>query len=714
MSNNEQDIDTKQEGFLGRWARRKAAAQAEHEQPVLPEDTPTPPPVATEEGLLQQDSEDTEAPLPNKEASANPPLTDADMPPLETLTEDSDYTGFMSPEVSEELRKLALRKLFQGSAFHHRDGLDDYDDDFTKFAKLGDIVTSDMKHMAEVEAKRALEASMKNNSNNNGEVLMQTPRQAALANLEQFNADPTGQVEYQSQGSVLLIGGETAIETAIQLEMTIPPKVLLTEDSESANGNSFVTPRGERDIELSGWLGNFEARLTDKSGKTETLQADIVLDFSADGYLQQPLKPPGYFHPGTDQDETQLTATLAEVSELKGTFAKPRYFDYNADICAHSSSGLPGCQRCIEACPTEAIISIGAKIEVNPHLCQGGGTCATVCPTGAIRYNYPAPGHHINQLRRMLNAWRDAGGEDVTLLLHSSENPLEVNSLPQHILPFELEELASAGAELWAAALSFGAKQILLLDDEQTPVISRQSLRHQLSILSTQLSGLGYPDNVVRLIPALPADVLEQQSILEARDSDPLMPYFPPATQAGMNDKRQQWMLALDHLYKHAPQAEDNIPLPTGSPFGTLKVDQEKCTLCMACTTICPAQALSGGSESPQLRIHPANCVQCGLCASGCPEQAIKLQPQYIANRELRQRPQLLHEESAFNCISCGKPFASQKIISTMLAKLQEHYMFQNDRAKQRLKMCEDCRVVDIVQDDEAMGQPSLGTIMKG
>ena len=73
------------------------------------------------------------------------------------LTPDSDYTGFLSPEVSESLRRLALRKLFQGAEFNVRDGLDDYDQDFTSFAKLGDIITADMKHLLEQELRRAEE-----------------------------------------------------------------------------------------------------------------------------------------------------------------------------------------------------------------------------------------------------------------------------------------------------------------------------------------------------------------------------------------------------------------------------------------------------------------------------------------------------------------------------------------------------------------------------
>ena len=83
-----------------------------------------------------------------------PVLTDADMPDLDTLDENSDYSGFLSPGVSDRLRKLALRKLFSSAGFNIRDGLDDYDDDFTRFTPLGDMVTADMKHRAEVAERR--------------------------------------------------------------------------------------------------------------------------------------------------------------------------------------------------------------------------------------------------------------------------------------------------------------------------------------------------------------------------------------------------------------------------------------------------------------------------------------------------------------------------------------------------------------------------------
>ncbi len=80
------------------------------------------------------------------------------IPPLESLNDDSDYSAFFSSEVDERLRKLALRKLFKAPFYNLRDGLNDYDEDFTTFKGLGDIITSDMKFQVERKEAEAREA----------------------------------------------------------------------------------------------------------------------------------------------------------------------------------------------------------------------------------------------------------------------------------------------------------------------------------------------------------------------------------------------------------------------------------------------------------------------------------------------------------------------------------------------------------------------------
>jgi hypothetical protein len=128
------------EPFLKRWSRLKAdsASAKAQESPVPVADEPT----AARDGAEPE-------PLPP---------SDEDMPPLETLDENSDFSGFMSPRVSAGLRKQALRKLFRSARFNVISELDDYIDDYRNYPALGDIVTSDMKHAAAELLKRQLEA----------------------------------------------------------------------------------------------------------------------------------------------------------------------------------------------------------------------------------------------------------------------------------------------------------------------------------------------------------------------------------------------------------------------------------------------------------------------------------------------------------------------------------------------------------------------------
>jgi hypothetical protein len=132
------------ESVLSRWSRRKQEAAQ------------TPP--VKEEVVARVVDADLATPIPTEDVPETAPLTDADMPDIDTLAADSDFTGFMSPGVSDKLRNLALRKLFQAPVFNIRDGLDEYDEDYTSFEKLGDIVTSDMKHQVEVQERKLREA----------------------------------------------------------------------------------------------------------------------------------------------------------------------------------------------------------------------------------------------------------------------------------------------------------------------------------------------------------------------------------------------------------------------------------------------------------------------------------------------------------------------------------------------------------------------------
>jgi ferredoxin len=89
--------------------------------------------------------------------------------------------------------------------------------------------------------------------------------------------------------------------------------------------------------------------------------------------------------------------------------------------------------------------------------------------------------------------------------------------------------------------------------------------------------------------------------------------------------------------------------------------------------------------------------VQCGLCATTCPEHAITLQPRlWLADGgKARKVARVLNEAEPYQCVRCGKPFGTLQAIEAVIGKLGAHAAFQG-AAAERLKMCSDCRVIDI------------------
>ncbi len=140
------------ENFTSRWSRRKQ--QVKLEQAATDANADDLNNLETEAGASATTSKDIEQIRAEKLAQLNA-LKDEDMPDITTLNEDSDFSPFMSINVSEALRKMALRKLFQGKTYNVRDGLDEYDGDYTSFEKLDPgTITADMKYRQELEAER--------------------------------------------------------------------------------------------------------------------------------------------------------------------------------------------------------------------------------------------------------------------------------------------------------------------------------------------------------------------------------------------------------------------------------------------------------------------------------------------------------------------------------------------------------------------------------
>jgi len=92
--------------------------------------------------------------------------------------------------------------------------------------------------------------------------------------------------------------------------------------------------------------------------------------------------------------------------------------------------------------------------------------------------------------------------------------------------------------------------------------------------------------------------------------------------------------------------------------------------------------------------------VQCGLCKNTCPEKVISLEPRLSFAEEARSH-QVIKEEQPFLCIRCGKPFATHASLAHLTDKLKDHAMFQGPGKLDRIKMCDDCRIVQMATDGD-------------
>lgn len=130
---------------FSRWSQRKRGLEP------VDETAPAPTPLSNEIDKtsyeMSSDNKATDSePIPTAANEKTPLQEPADeLPDPDTLPPGSDLTAYLAHGVGRELRRKALKRLFAADHYHHRDGLNDYDDDYRKLKTLSQEVADRLR-----------------------------------------------------------------------------------------------------------------------------------------------------------------------------------------------------------------------------------------------------------------------------------------------------------------------------------------------------------------------------------------------------------------------------------------------------------------------------------------------------------------------------------------------------------------------------------------
>ena len=328
------------------------------------------------------------------------------------------------------------------------------------------------------------------------------------------------------------------------------------------------------------------------------------------------------------------------------------------------------CMRCAQACTSGAISVEDGAVNVDPDLCVGCGTCATVCPTCALEARHPADSELAVRAHEALDACGDTLVVACDSLWRRNADTIDADRAVRVTCLGRVEE------SLLVDAAARGAKRILLVHgpceccprspgmhtyaevvDNANLLLetwgspARVEVREKLPRCVRLPEGDGRPmqvgpgfdssrrevfsqvgDTVAGMLApqgGQQADAPGQQSGDSARAGDGVdqapgalktmldgtLPHFLP-------DRRERLLDALAELGEPAEVAIET------RLWGRVNIDVERCKGCLMCATFCPTGAISkveGQDGDVVLEHRPADCVKCRCCTDVCPTDALTL-----------------------------------------------------------------------------------------
>ncbi|MGD8189766.1 4Fe-4S binding protein [Brevibacillus ginsengisoli] len=270
--------------------------------------------------------------------------------------------------------------------------------------------------------------------------------------------------------------------------------------------------------------------------------------------------------------------------------------DYEVTIskaCTRKKSPHSRCDQCLSACSKQALLLHEGQVAIDRNLCNDCGECLVSCPVQAIKGIYPK---------------RNRIGEH---LVYSDEYVPTEKELLVHYKK-GIKAITTAGKQLnekWKDVLSKTNESLEKLGETPFRVVEKQLTQEEVTYTRRELFFFWKE---------------ESQSLLKE-----IMPAQFRFNQEDLN------------LLHHYPDFQ----------FASIEVNQETCSICGACTFLCPTHCIK--IEDGKMLLQPSQCTKCNLCAEICPEKAISVTLGILPKKDTI----LLTAKKV--CEQCGSTFES-------------------------------------------------------
>ncbi|MCI7046599.1 4Fe-4S binding protein [Helicobacter sp.] len=418
---------------------------------------------------------------------------------------------------------------------------------------------------------------------------------------------------------------------------------------------------------VNGYLGNFQAEL--ENGEIHNFSQAVMFV-----YDENLLRFNGFFSVADFDNPDSLMSAL---KQNLGEYSYKEIISYRDDFCQYHHRREKYCTKCVDACPTFGVGANDSLMELvfSPVDCVACGACVGVCPTSSLEYE-ELPKEGLEEIVELYQghkvflcdvaSYKELVNQEI--ILDSSLTPL--------ILP------------------------TLKILNENDLLMLLQTTQNEMIVFGEGSEAISFVNNITQQIYKrdciVVVDSLEKINTC-AKELQTFETYLYKNRYS--RSHRESFAQRIQYMIK-----DNNFGIVKSvAPvfYGDLKIEADKCTLCLSCVGACNVNAIFAKSDDFSLRFNPSLCTTCGYCVDSCPEkimevsrEGMRLESSYFKSRELAK-------DTPFLCVECKKPFSTKKSIEKIKTMLSASFS-ANPKKLRTIECCADCKVKVMFQDQVA------------